>query len=85
MLQGLLSLLNTIFGFLDTLLPTSPFEQYITANNQISLGISWLNWVFPIGEMLAIMVVWLGLCLTVVAVRVALDVTGSVGGKVVGS
>ena len=84
MLQGLLTLLNTIFGFFDGLLPESPFADYITANNQVIQGISWLNWVVPIGDMLAVMVIWLGLCLAVVAVKVALDVTGSIGGKVVG-
>lgn len=85
MLQMLLQLINTIFGFFNSLLPTSPFGDYIQGSEQIILGISWLNWVLPIGEMLALMVIWLGVCLAVCAVKVALDITGSVGSKVAGN
>lgn len=85
MLQAILGLFNTIFGFLGNLLPDSPFTDMVQVNDQLILGISWLNWLVPINEMLAMMVVWLGACVAVVAVRVALDVTGSIGGKVSGS
>lgn len=40
------------------LLPDSPFVM-IQADQDISLILGWLNWIFPIGEMVAILEAWL--------------------------
>ena len=84
MLQGLFTFIGTIFGWLNDLLPDSPFTGLVQASQDLSLGISWLNWLFPINEMLAILAIWIAACAAITAVRVALDLTGSVAGKVVG-
>lgn len=84
MLQGLFTFLGQIFGWLDTLLPDSPLTDLVSASNDIALGISWLNWIFPINEMLALLAIWIAACAAITAVRVALDLTGDVAGKVVG-
>lgn len=83
MLQTLTSLLATVFGFLDGLLPDSPFADAFQVTQQMSLGIGWLNWLMPIGEMLVIMSLWIAACLAITAIRVALEVTSDVGGKVI--
>lgn len=85
MLEAILGLFNTIFGFLGNLLPDSPFTGMVQVNDSLLQGIGWLNWLVPINEMLAMMALWLVACVAVVAVRTALDVTGSIGGKVSGS
>lgn len=85
MLQAILGLLNTIFGFLGNLLPDSPFVGLVELNESLIQYVSWFNWLVPINEMLSMMVLWLGACVAVTAVRTALDVTGSIGGKVSGS
>lgn len=85
MLEAILSLFNSIFGILNGLLPDSPFTDLVQVNEQLLLGLGWLNWLLPLSEMLAMMVVWLGVCVVVVAVRTALDVTANIGGKVSGS
>lgn len=85
MLEGFLTLLGTIFGWLGDLLPTSPLSGYAVVTEQMTLGLRWLNWVLPLSEMLLMLVAWMAALLAVTAVKVALGVTGSVGGKVVGS
>ena len=82
-MQTLTSLLATVFGFLDGLLPDSPFADAFQVTQQMSLGIGWLNWLMPIGEMLVIMSLWIAACLAITAIRVALEVTSDVGGKVI--
>ena len=72
-----------MFGFLDGLLPDSPFADAFQVTQQMSLGIGWLNWLMPIGEMLVIMSLWIAACLAITAIRVALEVTSDVGGKVI--
>lgn len=84
MLQGLFTFLGTIFGWLNDLLPESPFADIVQTSQQLSLGISWLNWLFPISDMLAIMAIWIAACAAITAVRVAFDITGGLAGKVVG-
>lgn len=82
MIQALAQFFATVFGWLGNLLPDSPFANMVQVSEDLALGISWLNWLVPISEMLAMMVLWLAACVAVVAVRVALDVTGSIGGRV---
>lgn len=84
MLQGLFTFLGTIFGWLDNLLPDSPLAGLVETSQNLSLGISWLNWLVPINEMLALLAIWIAACAAVTAVRVAMDITGGLAGKVVG-
>lgn len=84
MLQGLLTFLGTIFGWLDSLLPNSPLAGLVQTSQNLSLGISWLNWLFPINDMLALLAIWIAACAAITAVRVAFDITGGLAGKVIG-
>lgn len=84
MLQALFGFVGTIFGWLGNLLPDSPFANYVQVTEQMSLGLSWLNWLIPINEMLVILALWIAACAAITAVRLALDITGILGGKVSG-
>lgn len=82
MLDALLGLVGTLFGWLDALLPTSPFADGIAVIDSMRLGLGWLNWFMPLDQMLLMLTLWIAACLAVTAVRVALDVTSNVAGKV---
>ena len=83
MLQAIMGFLGTIFGWLGNLLPDSPLREVATVTQDMALGISWLNWLVPISDMLVILFLWIAACVAITAVRVALDVTGDLAGKVV--
>ena len=82
MLSGFLQLIGTIFDWLNGLLPDSPFADALQVTQDMTLGLSWLNWVLPISEMLVMLALWIAAMAAVTAVKVALSVTSSVGGKV---
>lgn len=84
MLQAIFDLISTVFGWLGNLLPDSPFADVVQVTSDLSLGLSWLNWIFPISDMLVILFLWIAACAAITAVRVALDVTADIGGKVAG-
>lgn len=84
MLDGIISILSGIFGFLGGFLPNDPFSDYLQTFDNLRLGLSWLNWFFPIGQMLALLALWIGACVLITAVRVAIDLTGGVGSKMIG-
>ena len=84
MLNGFLTLLGTLFGWLGNLLPDSPFADYMQVTEDMRLGLGWLNWLLPISEMLVLLGLWIAALAIVSAVKVALSITSSVGGKVVG-
>lgn len=84
MLDGLLSLFGSIFGFLGGLLPENPFAGVLEVTDNIRLGLAWLNWFMPISEMIVIASLWIAACVAVAAIRTALEVSSSVGGKVAG-
>lgn len=54
---------ETIFDFfaekLLSLLPLSPFQQYIDQFRSMPF-LGYLNWFFPVGECLTVMLAWLG-------------------------
>lgn len=85
MIDGFLTLLGTIFGWLGGLLPDSPLSGYAVVTEQMSLGLRWLNWFMPISEMLVMVAAWIAAMFAITAVKVALQVTSSVSGKVIGS
>ena len=41
------------------LLPLSPFQEFIEQFRELPY-LGWLNWFFPVGDCLTVMVVWLG-------------------------
>lgn len=47
-----------IQGFLASVLPTSPFRQFIDRFQGIEY-LGWLNWFVPVQEILVVMGVWL--------------------------
>jgi len=82
MLDILLGVVGTVFGWVGALFPASPFADYVQVTEDMQLGLAWLNWIFPIGEMLVLLMAWIAAMAVVTAVKVALEVTGGLGGKV---
>lgn len=85
MLSAIAGLLSTVFGWLGSLLPTSPLRDYAVAADNLRLGLAWLNWLLPISEMLVMLALWVAALAAFTAVKIALGVTSSVGGKVAGN
>ena len=44
---------------LQKVLPLSPFQQYIQLFKELPY-LGWLNWFFPVGDCLVVMLAWLG-------------------------
>lgn len=44
---------------LQKVLPLSPFRQYLDSIGELPY-LSWLNWFFPIGDCLKVLLAWLG-------------------------
>ncbi len=55
----LASFVSGLGSYLVSVLPTSPFQQFIPSLSAMQTGLHWLNWFVPFGSMLAIMAVWL--------------------------
>lgn len=53
------SLWEAFGDFLQTVLPLSPFQQYVAAFRDLPY-LGWLNWLVPVRAMLVIMAAWLG-------------------------
>ena len=81
MLGALAGLFSTIFGWLAGVLPDSPFADLAVITGDLHLGIAWLNWFFPISEMLDMLIVWIGLCLAVTVIQFVLNTTADVGSR----
>lgn len=67
MLDFLSHLFTGFFTVLDTILPNSPFGDFITVGYQLHLGLGWLNWLIDVGGCATIFGVWLavGLAATI--------------------
>lgn len=54
---------QTIFDYLGekilSVLPLSPFQQFIQDFKSLPY-LGWLNWFFPVGSCLTVMLAWLG-------------------------
>lgn len=61
MIAFILDLINGLLGVLSTLLPLDPIQDYFEVTQSMRLGISWLNWFFPVREAATFMMVWIGL------------------------
>lgn len=66
MLAFLNTLIGGFFNILNNVLPNSPFQGVVESSETLALGLAWLNWVFPVGDCLAIfagvlvaLVVWI--------------------------
>lgn len=70
MIAFLSGLLHTIFGFLTSFLPDSPFQDMYEATEAMSMGLGWLNWAFPVNECLGVFLAWLALMVIVVGARI---------------
>lgn len=70
MLDFLTNLFTGLFGFLDQMLPNSPFGDWAVVTNDMHLGLGWLNWLFDLSGCLAIFVVWITLAVTVTIAKI---------------
>lgn len=59
MLSFLSSLLSGILGFLNNVLPDSPFANVLQGAEDLQLGLAWLNWLIPVGSILNIFLAYL--------------------------
>lgn len=89
MLDGILSFLNGVIGFLASVLPESPFSSVLDSTTELSetvhMALGWLNWFVPVGDMLGIFVAYLGVLLLIVAIDFFVGgfldgVKGAIGG-----
>lgn len=69
MLQFLAGIFGTLFGFLESIYPASPFRDLVSATDGMSKGLAWLNWAMPVGECLTVFVLWIVACVAVAAGR----------------
>lgn len=58
MLEDLGNLLNSFGQLLMSVLPVSPFTNFI-ATYRMPQGIAWLNWFFPVHQCLTVFAAWL--------------------------
>lgn len=73
MIDVILSFLDGILGFLNGLLPDSPFADIIASNEVMLNALGWLNWLVPISDLLGIFSVYLVALLAYQAASLALD------------
>lgn len=72
MIDVVLELVNGILGFLNGVLPDSPFQGLIETNESVLTALGWLNWFVPVGQLLAIFAVYVAALLAWQAVDMAL-------------
>lgn len=54
------SLMDGVKDFLVSVLPGSPFREFITSLHGVeSTWLGWLNWIIPVKPILRFLVVWL--------------------------
>lgn len=85
MIDGLLAIFNTLFGWVANLLPSSPFAEWVQISENMRMGLGWLNWFCPIADMVQMLLVWIGLAVAVTALKMFLNAGGNVAEKVLGS
>lgn len=85
MISAILSLLNGILGFLAGMLPDSPFATIVEGNETVLTAIGWLNWLFPVGQCLAIFGLWLAALLAWTAINISLDAAAAARNAAFGS
>lgn len=73
MIDVVLELLNGVLGFLNGVLPDSPFAGLIESNEFVVTALGWLNWFVPITDLLTMFGVYLVALVAWQAVDMALD------------
>ena len=71
MLSWLSTLLSGILGFFNDVLPDSPFQDVLQGAEDLQMGLAWLNWLIPVGDMLGIFLAYLAVLLIWAAVDFA--------------
>lgn len=59
MIAFLLNMVSGLLAWLSGVLPHSPFANMSLVLNGVADAIGWLNWVVPVGDMVALLGVWL--------------------------
>lgn len=59
LMEWITNLVQNIGNALLSLLPTSPFRNFIDGWTPPEY-LGWLNWFFPVGEIITILGIWLG-------------------------
>lgn len=72
--------LDGVFVFLGNVLPSSPVSGWLGSSDGLALGLGWLNWVFPVGDCVAIFGAWMAAVTAVCAGSVVLDAAKKVAG-----
>lgn len=73
MLSAIVSLLQGIIGWLNSVLPSSPFQDLLNGAEGLQLGLGWLNWFVPIGGMLAVFTAFLAALIAYAVFKLILD------------
>lgn len=73
MLSFLFGLISGVLSLLTNFLPDSPLRGVIDALYTWDTALGWLNWVVPVGQMLAVFTLWLAALVTYTVVSYALD------------
>ena len=83
MLSFLTDFIAGVLGLLNSFLPDSPFQDFIQSTTSLQLGLGWLNWFVPIGDMLTFFGLYLGLLVVWVGVRIAIGKTTQIAGDLI--
>lgn len=75
MLSFLSGLFSGIFGFFTSFLPDSPFATWATGATSINLGVAYLNWFIPVGDLVVIFTAYVALLAVWFAVKFIMSKT----------
>lgn len=81
MISAIVGFITGILGFLNSILPNSPFTDLLVGTQGLATALGWLNWIVPVGDLMAIFAAYLAVLLIWAAVDMAL---GSAGKSVLG-
>lgn len=84
MLSVIFGFVGGILDFLNNVLPDSPFQGLIEESNAVTLGLGWLNWLLPVGDMMLIFAAYLVVLLAYFAVSEVKDGLWAVKGALIG-
>lgn len=72
MLAFIVDLLGGLFGWLNSVLPLSPFQQLVDNFTAVGNGFHWLNWFVPIADMLSVFVAFLAVLIAWYVIHIVL-------------
>lgn len=84
LLSVIFSFVSGILQFLNSALPDSPFQGLIQETDAVTLGLGWLNWLLPVGDMMAIFAAYLVVLLAYFAVTEVKDGLFDLKGALIG-